>query len=149
MSPDLFPSDWCWDSSLQTLDAHQVWGSVEIKPLCSSLNSILGLARGWSKSYSWRTLSPFIACKVSQGEKLSWTQLHCKCWRSGRINPPFHPKPSEPKGKCLNVHVFVLGFIISLLVTYLHILGMHNWNQGLVLTAEPAGTKPSLKFSPF
>lgn len=47
------------------------------------------------------------------------------------MNPPSCPKMGEHKRKGSNAHVFVLGIIISLLVTYLHILGTHDWNQGL------------------
>jgi len=42
------------------------------------------------------------------------------------MNPLSCPKTDEPKGKGLNAHVFVLGTIIALLVTYLNILGMHD-----------------------
>lgn len=42
------------------------------------------------------------------------------------MKPLSYPKPGEPKGKSLNAQRFVLGIIISLLVTYLYILGMHD-----------------------
>lgn len=71
------------------------------------------------------------------------------------MKPLSYPKPGEPKGKSLNAQRFVLGIIISLLVTYLYILGMHDWNQGLFFWLQsqqapnPAWSSPLFRVNIF